>query len=126
MRILNKKESIRIQCDNFSERDRVVAEYEKDGWHLTDNFFVGDIPCVELSRAVPVAIPETVMDAIEQNRTANVDIKVDGVVHYFGMTENFIAGIETSLHYKRLSRRRVSSFTLDGDTLHIAVDLTTK
>ena len=67
-----------------------------------------------------------VMDAVKNSDCEFLTIRYDGQLLFYGRRENFLAGIENSLQYRRLARRYILSTEFDGDVLQLQVDLTSK
>lgn len=126
MQIVSKSESVTIQFNNTLEQIDVERRYECEGWDIVNRYSKNDKPLTEFRKVVSQVVPLTVMDAVEGSDCELLTIRYDGQLLFYGRRENFIAGIENSLQYRRLSRRYILSTTFDGDVLQLQVDLTSK
>lgn len=126
MQIVSRSESVTIQFNSTSEQLEVERRYVGEGWEIVNRYSKNDKPLTEFRKVVSQSVPLTVMDAVGSSECELLTIRYNGQLLFYGRRENFIAGIENSLQYRRLARRYILSTTSDEDVLQICVDLTSK
>lgn len=121
MRVVSRQEVIVMEFDSKSEYDEEYRELKNDGWILLESSCCGDVLVGKFKKMYRVELPTTVREAIERYGCSEVLISIGGRMMFSGGAENFIMGIPDSLHYSRLSKRRVKSVKEEQGVLHIEV-----
>lgn len=124
MQVMSRQESVFVQFANTDEQQAITNKYKAEGWGIMREYYLDDLPCTQFTRYTSSAsIPQTVGDIASLYNCQEMVVKCGDDVFFFGKVENFYAGIENSLHYSRLARRRVASCVIEKGVLRVQIDM---